>query len=103
LRNIDELFTALGNSTFRRRFHLRDKDLLYLQDKGLSLVLTHADDFIAKRLAPAIIHNDGKQTPFRGHPVLSPSLLRLAAVAAALRSGTVSHLEGNSVQRKKTM
>ena len=33
------------------------------------MVLTHAEDFIAKRLAPAVISNAGKQTPFRGHPV----------------------------------
>ena len=29
----------------------------------------HAQDFIAKRLAPANLPNDGKQTPMRGHPV----------------------------------
>ncbi|HSH73309.1 MAG TPA: DUF4186 family protein [Methylophilaceae bacterium] len=33
------------------------------------MVLSHAHDFISKRLAPAFIPNDGKQTPFRGHPV----------------------------------
>ncbi|MEZ0238713.1 MAG: DUF4186 domain-containing protein, partial [Methylophilaceae bacterium] len=36
---------------------------------GLPVVLSHAQDFIAKRLSPAVIPNDGKQTPFRGHPV----------------------------------
>ena len=29
----------------------------------------HAFDFIQRRLAPAEIVNDGKQTPMRGHPV----------------------------------
>ncbi len=29
----------------------------------------HARDFIAKREAPAVIPNDGKQTPMQGHPV----------------------------------
>ena len=29
----------------------------------------HAEDLIAKRLAPALPRNDGKQTPYRGHPV----------------------------------
>ncbi len=29
----------------------------------------HARDFIAKRLAPALPANDGRQTPMRGHPV----------------------------------
>jgi hypothetical protein len=69
VRNLDELFATLARSSFRRGFRLRGKDLAYLQTKGLSLVLTHAEDFINKRLAPAVIPNDGKQTPFRGHPV----------------------------------
>ena len=29
----------------------------------------HACDLIAKRLAPAEPYKDGKQTPWRGHPV----------------------------------
>lgn len=69
MRNLDDLFAALAKSAFRRSFHLRGKDLAYLQSKGLPVVLNHAEDFIAKRLAPAAIPNDGKQTPFRGHPV----------------------------------
>lgn len=69
MRNLDDVFSALAKSAFRRRFHLRGKDLEYLRSKGLPLVLVHAEDFVAKRLAPAVIPNDGKQTPFRGHPV----------------------------------
>ena len=33
------------------------------------MVLEHAADFIAKRLAPAFPANDGKQTPMKNHPV----------------------------------
>lgn len=69
MRSLDDLFAALDRSAFRRSFQLRGKELAYLQDKGLQVVLSHADDFIEKRLAPAVIPNDGKQTPFRGHPV----------------------------------
>lgn len=69
MRDLDSLFAALSRSGFRRSFELKDKDLQYLQDKGMVLVLEHARDFIEKRLAPAFIPNDGKQTPFRGHPV----------------------------------
>jgi hypothetical protein len=69
MRDLDDLFAALAKSNFRRSFHLRGKDLAYLHSKGLPEVLVHAEDFIAKRLAPAVIANDGKQTPFRGHPV----------------------------------
>jgi hypothetical protein len=69
MRNLDVLFEALSSSTFRSKFYLQGKDLLYLQTKGLPTMLEHAQDFIASRLAPAEIANDGKQTPFRGHPV----------------------------------
>jgi hypothetical protein len=69
MRNLDDLFAALAKSAFRRSFHLKGKDLEYLHSKGLPVVLAHAEDFIAKRLVPAVIINDGKQTPFRGHPV----------------------------------
>ena len=69
MRDLDELFAALQKSDFRRSFQLRGKDLDYLRSKGLSVVLAHAEDFITRRLAPAVIPNDGKQTPFRGHPV----------------------------------
>jgi hypothetical protein len=33
------------------------------------MIRKHAHDLIAKRLAPAQPRNDGKQTPYRGHPV----------------------------------
>lgn len=69
MRNLDDLFAALAKSVFRRSFHLKGKDLYYLRSKGLDVVLSHAEDFITRRLAPAVIPNDGQQTPFRGHPV----------------------------------
>lgn len=69
MRPLDEVIGALEKSSFRRGFHLRAKELAYLQQKGLPLVMGHAADFINKRLVPADIPNDGKQTPFRGHPV----------------------------------
>lgn len=69
MRDLDELFATLAKSSFRAGFKLNAKDLAYLQQKGISTVLDHADDFIKTRLAPAIIDNDGKQTPMRGHPV----------------------------------
>ena len=67
--NLDEVFAALAESPFRRRFQLRGKELQYLRDKGLPVVLEHAADFIGKRLAPAAPVNDGKQTPMSNHPV----------------------------------
>jgi hypothetical protein len=69
MRNVDELFAGLAKSSFRGRFRLGAKERLYLEEKGLAQVMAHARDFIHKRLAPANPLNDGKQTPFRGHPV----------------------------------
>lgn len=69
MRDLDDLFAALGRSPFRQRFHLRAAERDYLAARGLPTVLAHAADFIAQRLAPAEPRNDGKQTPFRGHPV----------------------------------
>ena len=64
-----QLFERLGNSRFRSSFHLKQKDIDYINEKGLDTIRQHAKDFIAKREAPAYIANDGKQTPMRGHPV----------------------------------
>lgn len=69
MRELDAVFEGLSRSAFRRKFRLYDHDLAYLQAKGLPVILDHARDFVAKRLAPALPQNDGKQTPFRGHPV----------------------------------
>jgi hypothetical protein len=44
-------------------------ELRYLDLKGLNTVLAEGADFLSKRLAPANPPNDGKQTPFKGHPV----------------------------------
>ena len=64
-----QLFQKLGNSKFRSSFHLKQKDIDYINEKGMDTIRQHARDFIAKREAPAVIPNDGKQTPMRGHPV----------------------------------
>lgn len=69
MRSLDDLFAALRSSAFRRRFHLGARERAYLRERGLPTVLEHGRDFIARRLAPAEPSNDGKQTPFRGHPV----------------------------------
>lgn len=69
MRDLDELFRALGKSKFRSRFHLSGKEAAYLKQKGIETILEHARDFISKRLAQANPINDGLQTPMRNHPV----------------------------------
>ena len=69
VRHLDEILTALAASPFRRRFRLGDRERAYLEKAGLPAILEHGRTFIDKRLAPANPPKDGKQTPFRGHPV----------------------------------
>ena len=68
MREMDELFEALGRSEFRRRFRLRGREAAYLREKGLDTVLAHAREFVRQRLAPPEPANDGRQTPMRNHP-----------------------------------
>ena len=64
-----DLFLRLSKSKFRSKFKLSVSDRDYISDKGMDTIESHAIDFIAKRLAPENPHNDGKQTPMKGHPV----------------------------------
>ncbi len=65
--------------------------------KGLPTVLEHAKGFIAERLAPANPRNDGKQTPFRGHPICYRAARdRDMLPGIASRNGTASKRGGSS-------
>jgi hypothetical protein len=69
MKDVREVLAGLKKSEFRSRIHLHKKERDYLNSKGMETVLTHATDFIEKRLAPAAPANDGKQTPWHNHPV----------------------------------
>ncbi len=64
-----DLFERISHSKFRSRFQLKPSDKQYVTEKGMDKIEEHARDFVSKRLAPADIPNDGKQTPMKGHPV----------------------------------
>ena len=64
----EEILERLGKSKFRSRFHLSDKDIEYINDKGMDTIKRHAYDFINTKLIPNN-PKDGKQTPMKGHPV----------------------------------
>ena len=66
---VNIMLDKLQKSKFRSSFKLKEKDKLYVKEKGLEKIKEHAYDFINKRLAPSFIINDGKQTPMKGHPV----------------------------------
>jgi hypothetical protein len=67
--DIDAAFQRLAASSFRRKFHLEGRELAYLETWGLEHVLKQGRDLIDKRLAPAEPRNDGRQTPWRNHPI----------------------------------
>ena len=69
MQTIDEALNKLKKSKFRSKFHLSEADKAYIEDKGMDVIRRHAEGFILCRLSPAVIPNDGKQTPTSGHPV----------------------------------
>ena len=65
----EDIWQRLANSPFRSKFRLSPQDKDYTLKKGKEVIYRHACDFVATRLAPISIPNDGKQTPMHGHPV----------------------------------
>ena len=68
------IHTTLGRLTtskFRAGFTLNAKDRAYARSRGEAVILEHAHDLLKRRVAPAHPARDGKQTPFRGHPVFT--------------------------------
>lgn len=66
---VEELLDALGRQPFRAKFRLRGRDRATAEQHGPAKIRWHARDLIAGRVAPAEPYKDGKQTPYRGHPV----------------------------------
>ena len=69
MQTIDNALKKLSKSKFRSSFHLKAKDIAYIDEKGMDTIKSHAEDFINEKLAPAYPKNDGKQTPMKNHPV----------------------------------
>lgn len=67
--DLDLAFHRLAGSSFRRKFRLAGRELAYLQTWGLEHVSRQAREIIGQRIAAAEPRNDGRQTPWRNHPV----------------------------------
>lgn len=61
----------LSHSRFRSGFSLNAKDRSYARAKGRAVIDRHAHELLAKRVGPALPPKDGRQTPYRGHPVFT--------------------------------
>lgn len=68
---IDNTLERLSHSTFRAKFTLNDKDRAYARAKGKATIDRHAHELLRSRVGGAEPHNDGRQTPWRGHPVFT--------------------------------
>lgn len=64
-----KLKIRLAKSKFRSSIKLNKIDREYFLNIGEKKIREHAQNFIRERLAPTEPKNDGKQTPFHGHPV----------------------------------
>jgi hypothetical protein len=63
------ILEALKQSPFRAKFHLGKRERIYREEKGPDIIRSHARELLSTRIAPAHPPNDGRQTPWRGHPV----------------------------------
>jgi hypothetical protein len=67
--DLDRRIATIAQQPFRARFHLRGRERALVRLRGMTAIRQHAHELIATRLAPASPHKDGRQTPYRGHPV----------------------------------
>ena len=70
-RWVAETLERLGTSGFRAGFTLSAKDRAYALEHGEATVRRHARELLERRVGPAHPARDGRQTPFRGHPVFT--------------------------------
>ncbi|MFT8705267.1 DUF4186 domain-containing protein [Bifidobacterium aquikefiricola] len=68
---VQGMLAKLAQSKFRASFKLSVKDRVYAQNKGLDAIDRHAHDMLRSRVGAAFPLKDGKQTPYRGHPVFT--------------------------------
>lgn len=68
---IEKTMERLSYSTFRSKFVLSDKDRAYARSKGKTTIDRHACELLRSRVGAANPVKDGRQTPWRGHPVFT--------------------------------
>lgn len=75
--NFDKIFDRLSHSKFRNSFYLNNKDKEYIAKRDWETIRKSTAEIISKRLAPANIPNDGRQTPMR-HGIFPPFIAQHA-------------------------
>ena len=69
LEAIDRRLDGLATHRFRAKFRLYGRERALVLLRGPDAIREHAGQLITQRVAPAAPRKDGKQTPYRGHPV----------------------------------
>jgi hypothetical protein len=67
--SVDERIDEIARQPFRAKFHLSARERAAVETRGLATMRLHAGEIVAQRLAGARPARDGRQTPYRGHPV----------------------------------
>ena len=68
---IKKTLERLSHSPFRAKFALSSKDRAYARAKGEAIIASHAHDMLRSRVGQARPDHDGRQTPWKGHPVFT--------------------------------
>lgn len=71
VRSPQSVVALLSRSPFRRKFRLSPADRAVVREYGMRGMMEEARALVAEQLAPAAPQNDGRQTPFRGHPIFA--------------------------------
>lgn len=66
---LDARLDAIARQRFRARFRLDGRERATVELRGMPAIRRHAGEIVARRVAPAAPRKDGRQTPYRGHPV----------------------------------
>ncbi len=69
--NVDACLERLKKSSFRKGFHLGKKEFEIIERRGIDTISKDCRFFIRTRLSEPGKHGfrDGRQTPWKGHPV----------------------------------
>jgi len=93
---IDDKLDVLAEQPFRAGFHLRGRERALVELRGVRAIRSHADDLIATRVAPANPRREGKQTPYRNHPVFVAQHATATCCRGCLERTTRSRAATNS-------
>lgn len=66
---MSDILLRLSRDRFRAKFRLVGKERAHVEMWGIDRVAQHAREILRQRVGAAEPKNDGRQTPWRNHPV----------------------------------